>query len=201
MTAPPPDRRVKGTLLLARIALLRSLGPGVLEGVLASLDPADAALLRASLLPSTWYPAGLLRRLESSIAERLGFGSRTELFLEIGRAAASRNLAGAQKAYVRTGDVLHLLQCAPKIYESYFNFGSRSFERLGDRAAAIRTTKPFEEATIEECIITRGWLERAISMAGGARVRVRESRCGLAGAPYCEFLCEWELAPAVSAAL
>jgi uncharacterized protein (TIGR02265 family) len=195
---PASESRIKGTLLLARMKYLRNKGDDNVEAVLSRLSPADQRDLRCMLLPSSWYSLGLLRRLEAGIASVLEHGSHDDLFLDIGRAAATANLTGngTQRVYVSPGDPHFLLKHSPGIYASYFNFGHRTYQSVGDHCAIVRTTKPFSGAHPEECVITSGWLVRAIEIAGGESVTVVETACGLRGAPHCEFRCDWRPRPA-----
>jgi uncharacterized protein (TIGR02265 family) len=187
------ERRIKGTLLLARMRYLQAHGPERVEAVLRRLSPEDQEDLRCMLLPSSWYSLGLLRRFEASIAAVLQHQTERELFLDIGRAAATANLTGrgAQRVYVQPGDPQSLLRHTPSIYASYFSFGHRTYESTGEHSAVVRTTKPFADANAEECLITAGWLARAIEITGGEDVSVVETACGVRGAPHCVFECSW----------
>ena len=192
------SERIKGTLLLSRLKFLRGKGEATLERVIATLPEQDQRQLRGMILPSSWYPLELLRGLEGAMVAALSYGSRTELFLEMGRATATANLTGtgSQRVYVRPGDPHFLLRHSPYIYASSHTSGSRSYESTGEHSAVLRTTRP--EVRREDCHTTLGWLRRAIEIAGGRDVRVVETRCGSEGAPHCEYRCEWR--PGVTAA-
>jgi uncharacterized protein (TIGR02265 family) len=192
MDASP--ERVKGTLLLSRLKFLKGRDAGALEVVLGSMLEADQRQLRGMLLPSSWYPLDLLRRLEAAIVPALKYASRTELFLDMGRATASANLTGngSQLAYIRPGDPQFLLQHSPHIYASAHNLGSRACECTGEHSATLRTVRPAEEVHADDCVTTVGWLERAIEIAGGRHVKVVEVQCRASGAPFCEYRCEWQ---------
>jgi uncharacterized protein (TIGR02265 family) len=194
-------RRVKGTLLIARLKYLGTHGPEKVEAVLAGLSHEDQRQLRTMVLPSTWYALDLLRRLEERMATVLRHQTRSALFLDIGAAAAAANLTGKglQRVYVRERDPHFLLRHAPSIYASYFSEGHRTYEATGEQSAVVRTTKRFEEAHPEECLITIGWLKRAIEISGAEGVDVVEKRCGLRGAPHCEFECRWSVRQAKAA--
>lgn len=193
MNPSSSEQRVKGTLVLARMTYLRGKGEPCLRSVLDGLDPSDARQLR-SLLPGSWYPLGLMRRLEERIAKALNQGRRRDLFLDIGRAAATAALgSGAQRVYVRPGDPQFVLGRTPYIYASSFSDGHRSYESTSEDSGVVRTTKRFQDAHEEECLITAGWLEQAIALSGGQRITVTETQCGVRSAPWCEFHCGWRL--------
>jgi uncharacterized protein (TIGR02265 family) len=196
------EQRVKGTVILARMKYVRSRAPSKLDEILGALPAASSRQLTSMLLPSSWYPEDLLRQLESSIITALKHQGRSELYLDMGRAAASANLtgSGSQRAYVRMGDPHFLLKHASYIYASYYSNGTRSYERRGDRAATIRTVKDFAAGQRGECLITVGWFTRAIEICGGAEPTVVETQCGVRGAPCCEFRCAWQDPAAARAA-
>jgi uncharacterized protein (TIGR02265 family) len=193
---PPPEQLVKGTLLIARLRYLRERGADPLDAALRRLPPEEAHRLRAPILPGSWYPLPLLRRLEAAMAAALGPPSREALFHDIGRTAAASSLAGAHRVYLRPGDPHFLLRHTPSIYAGSFSEGERTYASTGERSAVIHTAKRFEQAHKEECLITTGWLERALELSGATGVTVQETACGLDGAPRCEFRCEWASAEA-----
>jgi uncharacterized protein (TIGR02265 family) len=189
---PRPGDKVKGTLLLARLKFVKARGPDATERVLRRLSAADQAVLRGVLLPSTWYPADLLARLELTAAALLAQGSRPSLFTEMGRFSAATNLAsgGMQRPYLREGDPHFLLANVPRMYTSQHSVGHRTYEKVADQAALIRSfdEEPF---SADDCRTTAGWLEEAVTLSGGRRARVDELKCRSRGAAHCEFHCSW----------
>jgi uncharacterized protein (TIGR02265 family) len=192
--APSPEaaRRVKGTLFAARLRYLRSVGTDVFERVIGRMAEEDQQALRGMILPSSWYPADLLQRLESNAAAVLAQGDRRTLFVEMGRFTAQTNLGptGVQRAYVRAGDPHFLLANVPRMYMTQHSEGTRSYEKLGERGAVIRSTLN-DPPRAEDCMTTIGWLSRAIECAGGRDVKVDEKACRSNGHPHCEFHCRW----------
>lgn len=183
---------VKGTLLMARMKYLRAQGTERSERVLRLASAQDQAVLRGVLLPSTWYPADILLRLEMTIAAVLARGDRHALFMDMGRFAAETNLgpSGVQRSYLRDGDPHFLLRNVPRMYASQHSLGTRTYEQAGPHAAVIRTLDG-EEADAEDCLTAVGWLERAIALSGARDVRVVETACRARGAPCCEYRCAW----------
>jgi uncharacterized protein (TIGR02265 family) len=182
---------VKGTLVLARMKYLRARGPEETERVLRRMSAADQQALRGMLLPSTWYPAGLLLRLELTLAALLSRGDRGQLFLDLGRFSADTNLGptGVQRPYLREGEPHYLLRNVPRMYSAQHSDGTRAYEATGAKSATIRTEGG--ETTADACLTTVGWLKRAIELSGGKIVTVEETRCRARGAPCCEYVCGW----------
>jgi uncharacterized protein (TIGR02265 family) len=183
---------VKGTLLLSRMKYLRARGPEDTDRVLRRLSASDQQALRGMLLPSTWYPAGLLLRLEMTIAALLAHGDRRELFLDMGRFSADTNLGpgGVQRPYLKDGDPHFLLRNVPRMYSAQHTDGTRSYEETGPRSAAIRTVGG-EVGSAEDCLTAVGWLKRAVELAGGRIVTVEETTCRARGDGCCEYVCRW----------
>jgi uncharacterized protein (TIGR02265 family) len=142
------------------------------------------------LLPAGWYSLDLNLRLDGAIATALTKGDRAKVFLDMGRASAEKNLKGAHAPYVKAGDPHFLLANAPRIYAAYYDKGRRTYERLSDTSAVLRT---FEAETVSatDCLTVLGWHERAIELSGGRAVKVVETQCRARGAPHCEYRCEW----------
>lgn len=191
------EGKIKGTLVIARMKYVRAQGPEDSERVLRRLTRADQAVLRGMLLPSTWYPADLLARLEMTIAAVLANGDRRALFLALGRFSADTNLGehGVQRPYLRAGDPHFLLRSVPRMYASQHSDGTRTYEQTGPRSAAIRTLDG-GAPDAEDCLTTVGWLRRAVELSGGHAVIVAETRCRAEGAPCCEYAVSWAPAPA-----
>lgn len=187
-----PDGKVKGTLLIARMKYLRARGAEDCERVLRRMSAADQQVLRGMLLPSSWYAADLVVRLEMTIVALLARGDRKELFLDMGRFTADTNLGpnGVQRPYLKDGDPHYLLHNVPRMYAAQHAGGVRTYELLEPKAATIRTVDG-EQPNAEDCLTAVGWLKRAIELSGGKIVTVDETRCRGRGGPCCEYVCRW----------
>jgi uncharacterized protein (TIGR02265 family) len=184
---------VKGTLVIARMKYLRAQGKEATERVLRRISQADQQVLRGMLLPSAWYAADLLLRLEMTIAAVLSRSDRRALFIDMGQFAAETNLgpSGVQRPYLKEGDPHYLLRNVPRMYGAQHSGGVRTYEQTGPRSAVIRTLDGGADADADDCLTAVGWLRRAIELSGGKTVLVDESRCRSKGAPSCDFVCNW----------
>jgi uncharacterized protein (TIGR02265 family) len=188
----PPSSRIKGTVLISRLNMVRQNGGSArLDEVLRRLPPADQALLRKMILPINWYPLELNLRLDAAIAEVLSPEDQARAFMEMGRASADENLKGAQHVFVRQGDPHFLLSQAPQIYRFYYAVGSRTYEKAGPKSAILRTYGA-ESVTETDCLTIVGWHQRAIELSGGRSARVTHTKCVAKGASHCEYLCQWD---------
>jgi uncharacterized protein (TIGR02265 family) len=189
---PDGEGKVKGTLLVARMKYLRARGADEAERVLRRMSAADQQVLRGLLLPSTWYPADLLIRLEMTAVALLSSGDRRELFLDMGRFSADTNLGpkGVQRPYLQEGDPLYLLRNLSRMYSAQHTDGTRTCEETGPRSATVRTLGG-SQPSAEDCLTTVGWLKRAIELSGGRIVSVEETCCRARSAERCEYVCRW----------
>jgi uncharacterized protein (TIGR02265 family) len=183
---------VKGTLLVARMKYLRARGPDDTERVLRRMSSEDQQILRGMILPSSWYPADLVVRLELTAAALLSRGDRRQLFVDMGRFTADTNLGpnGVQRPYVKDGDPHYLLRNVPQMYSAQHGGGTRTSEAIGPKSAVVRTVAG-EEPSADDCLTAVGWLKRAIEISGGRIVSVEETRCRARGADACEYVCRW----------
>ncbi|HEU4383428.1 MAG TPA: TIGR02265 family protein [Anaeromyxobacteraceae bacterium] len=183
--------RVKGALLGARLTFVRERGgEKALEQVLSSLPAPDREILKGWILPISWYPLELALRLDDAIARVLSPGDRRRIFLEMGRQSAQANLTGAQAPFVKAGDPHFFLANVPRMYATHHSRGRRTYERTGETSGVIRTFDA-ERVSRDDCLTVVGWLERALQLSGAAEPRVAEVQCRSAGAPHCEYRCEW----------
>jgi uncharacterized protein (TIGR02265 family) len=185
--------KVKGNLLIARLKYLRAQGVDSTERVFRRLSQEDRQVISEALVPDSWYPAGVLLRLETTIAALLALGDRHQLFRDMGRFSAEANLgpSGVQRPYLREGDPQFLLAHLPKIYGSQHDTGRREYLKTGERSAVVRTLDA-GETSVDDCLTTVGWLQRAVELSGGRAVRVVEQECRARGSAHCEYHCEWQ---------
>jgi uncharacterized protein (TIGR02265 family) len=188
----PATGQVKGTLVIARMKYLRSRGDAELERVVRHMSSTDQQVLRGLFLPSSWYPADLLVRLDMTAAALLARGERKLLFLDMGRFTADTNLgpSGIQRPYLKEGEPLYLLRNIPLMYSAQHTDGARTYQETSPRSATIRTVSG-ETPTEDDCLTATGWLKRAIELSGGRTVAVEETRCRARGGDCCEYVCRW----------
>jgi hypothetical protein len=191
-TTAAPAGKVKGTLLISRMKYLRARGPDDSERVLRRMSAEDQQVLRGMLLPSSWYEANLVIRLEMTAVALLSRGERRDLFLDMGRFTADTNLGpnGVQRPYLREGDPHFLLRNVPRMYAAQHAGGVRTYEQLDLKAAVIRTVEG-DEPSADDCLTAVGWLKRAVELAGGRIVTVEEKTCRGRGHKACEYVCRW----------
>lgn len=183
--------RIKGSVLISRLNMLRQHGGASrVEEVLSRLSAEEQTLLR-HIVPIAWYPMELNLRLDETIADVLSPEDRARAFIDMGRASAEENLRGAHRVFVKPGDPQYLLSQAPQIYRFYYAVGSRTYEQTGPKSAVIRTFGA-ENVTEADCLTIVGWHQRAIEISGGSDVRVTHALCRARGAPHCEYQCAWE---------
>jgi uncharacterized protein (TIGR02265 family) len=181
--------KVKGGALLSRLSFVREeRGEEGVQKVLARLPESDRTAC-TPILTGAWYPFALNQRLDEAIAAEMGMGEN--VFLAIGKKSAEHNLAGAHRAMLSPGDPHGLLRRTPQIYQMYYDSGRRTYERLGDTKAVLRT---YDAPTFShhDCLTVVGWHRKAIEMCGAKNVRVTETKCRAKGAEVCEYVCEWE---------
>lgn len=180
--------KVKGGALLSRLTFVREeRGEDGVQRVLARLSESDRAAC-SPILTGGWYPFALNQLLDEAIAAEMGMGE--DVFLVIGEKSALHNLNGAHKAMLSIGDPHGLLKRAPQIYQMYYDSGRRTYERIADNKAVLRT---YDAASYSkhDCLTVVGWHRKAIEMCGAKNARVSETKCRANGAAFCEYVCEW----------
>jgi hypothetical protein len=188
--AEPDGIRVKGSVLLSRLAFVHEqAGEPAVARVLARL-PARHRAHAESLLPSSWYPFDLSRQLDAAIMEELG-GGRSDFFLRLGAASAERNLTGVHKGFLVPGDAHRFLAQAPQIYAFYYDKGRRRYERTGEKEAVL-VTEEAETFSAPDCMTVVGWHVKALEMCGIRGVRMVEEECRARGGAVCRYRVRWE---------
>jgi uncharacterized protein (TIGR02265 family) len=180
--------KVKGGALLSRLAFVREeRGEEGVQRVLARLPESDRAAC-SPILTGGWYPFELNQRLDEAIAAEMGMGEN--VFVLMGEKSAMHNLTGPHRAMLSPGDPHGLLKRTPQIYQMYYDTGRRTYERVADNKAILRT---YDAPTFSrhDCLTVVGWHRKAIEMCGAKNARVTETKCRAKGAELCEYVCEW----------
>jgi uncharacterized protein (TIGR02265 family) len=180
--------KVKGGALQSRLEFVRDhRGDDGVERVLGRLSDADRHVCR-QILTGGWYAFDLNERMDHAVADEMGMGEK--VFLLMGEKSATHNLGKSHKAFVSDKDPHGLLKRAAQIYQAYYDTGRRTYERVADTKAILRT---YESATysVADCLTVVGWHRKAIEMCGGKDARVVETQCRARGAAVCEYECEW----------
>jgi len=189
---PHGDRgSVKGSVLESRLAYVRDTrGEAAITRVLGRLPEDDRVILGGMVLPFVWYPFATNARLDRAIADEFAIGDR--IFLLLGEASARHNLGSqSQKSYIREKNPHALLKQTSAIYQVYYDTGHRTYERVDDRHAVLRTHDS-QSFSVDDCLTVVGWHQTAIERCGGRNVSVKEVQCRARGATICEYVCEWE---------
>lgn len=182
---------VKGNILTARARYVRGkIGDDGWKRILARLPPEDRKVLSGQLLAVSFYPMELCLRLDDAIAAELSPREPQRCFVEMGRASAEVNLAGAERIFVRPGEPQHLLKMAPQIYGFYYQVGRRTYEKTGANEAVIRTYGA-ESVTSTDCLTVMGWHQRALELSGAVDVKYEHLLCRARGADHCAYRFSW----------
>jgi hypothetical protein len=128
--------------------------------------------------------------LDAAIAKQFSPAYQQQALLKMGRASADDGLAGPYKMYVHPSDPHQLLKRSPQLYKLYYSVGYRTYEKLSEKSAVLRTFDA-EDIDANDCVTVAGWYQRAIELCGGVNVRIAEPRCRARQDSYCEYLCIW----------
>jgi len=182
---------IKGNVLSARAAYVRArAGEPAWRKVLARLPAPDQKTLTGTLLAVSWYPLELALRLDEAIVAEFAPGQGRQMFIDMGRASAETNLAGAERVFVRAGDPQHLLKYSPQIYGFYYQVGRRTYERTAPNAGVVRTFDA-ESVTAADCLTVMGWHQRALELCGAIEVKVDHPVCRAESGDHCAYHFSW----------
>jgi uncharacterized protein (TIGR02265 family) len=149
-------------------------------------------MLRRPLRPASWYPLRLQLRLDDAIAAVLSPGDRSHAFVEVGRAYADAILARHPRGALNGTAPKSFLEMVPHLYGAYHvAAGYREYQPLGENSAVIHTIDPHGVIVDDHCWTVVGCLQRGLELSGAEAVLVTETACRAAGAPCCEYHCEW----------
>lgn len=192
MSSRPPDislqGRVKGAILLARLAFVRARGGELaLQGVLGRLTAAEREQLSGLTLAMSWYPFDLNVRLDASIAREFGGES---VYRDLGAESARQALASTFRNYARSRDPHGLLKHVAQIHRMYKDTGYMTYE-WSDKSVAVLRTFDCRSFSAADCLTNLGWHEHAVELCGGRSARAIETKCCARGDRLCEYRVQW----------
>ena len=192
MPRPHLQPLVRGTLLLARLAFMRSQeSEHLLERILARLARKDEKTLRHGIEPYLWYPLKLQRRLDDAIASTIAPDDRPSALIEIGRVSAEYVIGRLDSPSALRNGPAAFLDEETRSYREHYSPGRRGYRALGEQTAVVRTFDIRHLVSADDCWRDLGWLQRGLELAGAEAALVSETMCRSRGAPCCEFWCEW----------
>ena len=148
-------------------------------------------LLERPILTANWYPFELNKRLDEAIVAALG-GGRREIFESIGARSARQNLSGPHQPFLKRGDPARMMRNTDRIYELYYDTGSREFEPTGPDSG-IMTTRDSDTFSATDCLTVIGWYKEALKLCGARTVEIVEERCRARGDEVCRYRVSWKI--------
>ncbi len=183
-------QQVKGSVLRSRLAFVEEhFGKEAVRRVLESLSPEDQQSLDR-MLPSSWLPFEVGKRLDDAIFHVLGKGD-PRFFERLGVASADKNLTTVHASFLTKGDPHAFLAKAVHIYRLYYRGGRREYERTGEKEAVL-TTYNAETFSSPDCLTVIGWYKRALVICGARNPQIVEEECRARGGAVCRYRVSWE---------
>ena len=167
------SRRVKGSLFLAYVRMIRSRKDADWT---AHLRPVDQVFLRQRIDPGAWYPMDTFERMGLGILAVIA-GGNLEAVQAWGRFQID-DLRAAEPDLIVAGDPMGSLRRFETVCDDYFDFGPLRFLTIAEGEAALRIEYGMSKAAEEAASFqTLGFLERLVELAGarpcGVRFRTR----------------------------
>lgn len=191
-TRPAPLSYTRGMSPRAVIAWVRNNRGDAAVQQLAKALPAyvvedlHGEALRPPLM--SWVPFLSHCELLAKVDEMFGRGDGT-LLVEVGRAAAYRDIPSIAKPFARFLSPGFLVDMVTKIWRIYHTVGSWEVSRGERDLQALLVGRPENHPAF--CPVLIGYSEAAMALAGAIDVKIVEERCANKGAPCCSLRMKW----------
>ena len=179
----------RGIVVLARLEYIKHHHAKQLEAVLATLSPAERAVIVATL-PVSKIPMPIYVHFNDAIAKVCAPNDPDGIFIAMGRASAEQNLREHQNGFLRVGDPHFVLAATPRLHRFYIDSGRVEYAKLAATTAQIRMID-LDTVSVGDCLTNKGWFGRAVELSGGNNVRVQHTRCRTREDDACVFTCQW----------
>jgi hypothetical protein len=186
---PSVERRVKGTLFVDYVRMLRSLKTVDWS---AHLRPEDVSYLVQRIEPDAWYPMESFERMGLAILAEIVHDD-LELVRQFGRASTDR-LCAQHPDLVAPGDPRDSLMRFQVQRRSFFSYAAIALHAVSDEEASFDIAYGMSHAAEEAASFqTLGFLERLLELAGGSNVQAWFSACAWKGDLVTVAELRWEL--------
>jgi hypothetical protein len=191
-TRPAPLSYTRGMSTRAVTAWLRNTrGEESVARVAAALpawvvEDLHGESLRPPLM--SWVPFLSHCELLAQVEALYGRGDGSVL-VEVGRAAAYRDIPSIAKPFARFLNPGFLVDMVTKIWRVYHTEGAWEVSRSQRDLQAILISRP--ESHPAFCPVLIGYIEGAMTLAGALDVKIVEERCANKGATCCSLRMKW----------
>jgi hypothetical protein len=183
--------RASPLLIVGRLAYVQSVfGAATRAKVVESLTGASRKAVEGASGSVAKVSMRVFLELDRAILDH-AFHGHIERFLELGEANAERSLSTVHRAFLwLAGDPLIVFRRLAKAYPKYYEPGEFRLEEIVEHgsSAALQGVLPYHFCNYA----TKGWIKRAIELAGAHRVVLRHTDCRHRGAEVCRWKTEWE---------
>jgi hypothetical protein len=188
----PEVERVRASplLIVGRLAYVQStFGVATHDKVVESLGPISRKAVEGASGSVVKVPMRVFLELDRAIFDH-AFNGHIERFLELGERNAERSLSTVHRAFLwLAGNPLIVFRRLAKAYPTYYEPGEFRLEEIIEHGsqASIAGALPYHFCNYA----TKGWIKRAIELAGAKQVVLRHTNCRHRGADVCRWKTEW----------
>ncbi len=181
--------RIKGGFLISHMKWAKQQSHfDITQKMNGHLSAETLAILDSVILATAWYPFKTLIEIDRTIAQATGGDDSATLF-ELGRFAAQVTLNGMQKV-VAASDPHKILRKQVWLHKQLVEFGNSEYIEIAPQIGRlVRSAYPWYSPVFCQGLL--GYYSEAVTMAGGARVQIKETECICAGSEQCVFEISW----------
>jgi hypothetical protein len=168
------EQTVRGSALASTCAFLRGLlgERGLVELVRANFPPQHGEMLLGQIVATQHYPLSVFNRLLDMVA-RVRADHLRDL-REMGRALAAADLKGMYRLFVHASSVEKTLEGLHSMWARYFSEGDLSVVAREPNRWVLELEDSGTSSLYDQALA--GFVEEAVSMAGGATALVMAER-------------------------
>jgi hypothetical protein len=177
---------VRAPAVLSRLRwIVEHHGEAAYDEALAMLDTANAAEIRAAVLPTQWVPFDAFIALTLALDKRYGKGD-LQLCRALGRYSANVNLPTLYRIFYKLGTVPYIMSKATAVWSAHYDSGAASVVDHGNGDISVKVEN-FATPHKAHCLAVLGWIEESVKISGSELAAGAEVKCRLNGDDYCEF--------------
>lgn len=183
------NAEIKGVGLRGLLKYIKqNYKPGI-ETILGKLPPEQKRIFDTPILTSKWYPYSVFTELLKTMDQEMGQGDLS-LCRKYGENSGGLDLNSIFKVFLKVGSPQFIIKRSDWFWKQYYRPGGMQVPETSDTMVRIRIVD--FPITKEHCKVMEGWMEKSLEMSGAKNPRMREVQCRNEGAPFCEYIGEWE---------
>lgn len=181
-----------GKAFLGVIAYIKAkYGDKVVDEIVATAGESTGELFSEKIALLEWYPYAAFGRLLEAVQARFGKGDPNYCRI-LGELSGEKDLESTFVVYKSIENPERFIRNCGIIWSRYYRNAGEFVVVSYSPKKTVYHLNDFPEMNVNHCRLLEGWMSTTMKGLGYKVIKIQETQCMHAGAPYHEFVIETE---------